>query len=243
MVVLSKAYLQHVESNAIQQAINVNIAPKTYKRYLDNSHAQFTNIDDANSFLTLLNSQDKSIQYTCEYKNAQHQLNFLDVCISTNHSIHKYEFSIHRKDAITNDEINFLIMIFTENEHSYKQYSDIAKNYKYSTNPSCSQKFDTKNLVILPWVPKLGLVLRKELRKAGVKTVFRFGNLLINIICHSKSKLSPNSHPGVYQLSCTCGACYIGEILKKISTRIQEHKNNITKANWETSGVVEPWPT
>ncbi|XP_065658232.1 uncharacterized protein LOC136082738 [Hydra vulgaris] len=254
-----KAYLQHIESNAIQQALNVNIATKSYKRYVDDSHARFTNIDEANSFLTLLNSQDKSIQYTCEYENAQHQLNFLDICISTNHSFHKYEFSIHRKDAITNvlikpkscispniavsifkgflaraykicsehkiqDEINFLIRIFTENGHSYKQYSDIAKNYKYSTNKPSSQKIDTKNLVILPWVPKLSLVLRREFRKVGVKTVFRFGNPLINILCQTKSKLPPNSHPGVYQLNCTCGACYIGETRKKISTRIQEYK-------------------
>ncbi|XP_065673970.1 uncharacterized protein LOC136090921 [Hydra vulgaris] len=269
-----KAYLQHIESNAIQQALNLNIAPKSYKRYVDDSHARFNNIDDANSFLTLLNSQDKSIQYTCEYENAQHQLNFLDICISTNHSLHKYEFSIHRKDAITNvlikpkscispniavsifkgflaraykicsehniqDEINFLIKVFTENGHSYKQYSDIAKNYKYSTNKSSSQKIDTKNLVILPWIPKLSLVLRREFRKVGVKTVFRFGNPLINILCRNKSKLPPNSHPGVYQLNCTCGSCYIGETRKKISTRIQEHKNNVTKANWETSGIVE----
>ncbi|XP_065672100.1 uncharacterized protein LOC136089928 [Hydra vulgaris] len=137
------------------------------------------------------------------------------------------------------DEINFLIKIFTENGHSYKQYSDIAKNYKYSTNKSSSQKIDTKNLVILPWVSKLSLVLRREFRKVGVKTVFRFGNPLINILCRNKSKLPPNSHPGVYQLNCTCGVCYIGKTRKKISTRIQEHKNNVTKANWDTSGIVE----
>ncbi|XP_065664694.1 uncharacterized protein LOC136086328 [Hydra vulgaris] len=245
MVVLSEAYLQHIESNAIQQALNLNIAPKSYKRYVDDSHARFNNIDDANSFLTLLNSPDKSIQYTCEYENAQQQLNFLDICISTNHSLHKYEFSIHRKDAVTyvlikpKSCISPNIAVFTENGHSYKQYSDIAKNYTYNTNKSSSQKIDTKNLVILPWIPKLSLVLRREFRKVGVKTVFRFGNPLINILCRNKSKLPPNSHPGVYQLNCTCGSCYIGETRKKISTRIQEHKNNVTKANWETSGIVE----
>jgi hypothetical protein len=61
MVVMSEAYLQHIEFNAIKQALSINIAPKTYKRYVDDSHARFTNFDDANSFLTILNSQDKSI--------------------------------------------------------------------------------------------------------------------------------------------------------------------------------------
>jgi hypothetical protein len=274
MVIMSEAYLQFIESNAIQQALNFNIAPITYKRYVDDSHARFSTFDNANSFLAILNSQDTSIQYTIECQNSQNQLNFLDISISTNHFLQKYEFSIHRKQAITNvlikphssispnvaisifkgflsraykicseqniqEELLFLINVFSENGHSYKQFSDIAKNYKPFQIKTDNQDIDPKNIIILPWIPKLSLILKREFRKVGIKTVFRFGSSLLNMLCNNKSKLHPHSYPGVYQLDCTCGASYIGETRKKISTRVNEHEKNVTKRNWDASGVVE----
>ncbi|XP_065677402.1 uncharacterized protein LOC136092779 [Hydra vulgaris] len=255
MVVISEAHLQHIEYNAIQQALTINVAPTTFKRYVDDCHAH------------------KAIQYTCEYQNDQDQLNFLDICISTNHITHKYNFSIYRKNAITNvlvkpqsctspyiaigifkgflaraynlctrdnieKEIEFLINIFMENRYSQQQLLDIVKHYKLSQTKN-RQQINTNNTIILSWVPKLSLILRREFRKVGIKTVFRFGRSLSNILCQNKSKLPPNSYPGVYQLECTCGAFYVGETRKKIKTRIAEHQKNVTKANWKVSGIVE----
>ncbi|XP_047143649.1 uncharacterized protein LOC124817506 [Hydra vulgaris] len=234
MVVISEAYLQHIEYNAVQQALTINIAPITFKRYVDDCHARFSNSGNAESFLTLLNSQDKAIQYTCEYQNDQDQLNFLDICISTNHITHKYNFSIYRKNPIT----NVLVKPQSQNGYSQQQLLDIVKHYKPSQTKS-RQQFNTFNIKILPWVPKLSLILRRAFRKVGIKTVFRFGRSLSNILCQNKSKIPPNSYPGVYQLECTCGAFNVGETRKKIKTRIAEHQKNVTKANWKASGIVE----
>ena len=66
--------------------------------------------------------------------------------------------------------------------------------------------------VKLPWVPKLQPKLRKEFKKFGIKTIFTLGHNLKNLICRNKSKLLPNSFPGVYQLDCTCNALYIGKL-------------------------------
>ena len=41
MVVLSQSYLQNLEKNAIDLALSFDIAPKTFCRYVDDSHAQF----------------------------------------------------------------------------------------------------------------------------------------------------------------------------------------------------------
>ena len=76
-------------------------------------------------------------------------------------------------------------------------------------------KIKNDNIVKLPWVPKLQPKLRKEFKKFGTKTIFTSGRNLKNLICKNKSKLLPNSFPGVYQLNCTCSALYIGEIKKK----------------------------
>ena len=42
MVVLSDGYLQRIEHISITQALNINLAPKAFKRFLDDSHAIIT---------------------------------------------------------------------------------------------------------------------------------------------------------------------------------------------------------
>ena len=49
---------------------------------------------------------------------------------------------------------------------------------------------------------------------------------LKNILCNNKSKLLPNSYPGVYELSCDCGGEYIGETKKRMLTRSIEHQED-----------------
>ena len=72
---------------------------------MDDSHARFVDADHAEEFLCVLNSQDDKIQYTIEKENHEGVLAFLDISIRNNKS-GRYEFSIHRKDAITNLQIH-----------------------------------------------------------------------------------------------------------------------------------------
>ena len=104
MVVLSESYLQHLEHKAMVEALTMQIQPKTFKRYVDDSHARFTSKHHANIFQEILNKQDPAIQYTIEYENENKSLNFLDINI-TNTINNKYEFKVHRKKAITNIHI------------------------------------------------------------------------------------------------------------------------------------------
>ena len=39
MVVLSESYLQNLEENAIELALSLDISSKTFRRYVDDSHA------------------------------------------------------------------------------------------------------------------------------------------------------------------------------------------------------------
>ena len=101
MVVLSECYLQRTEHISIIQALNLNLAPKTFKRFVDDSHARFNNREQSLQFLDILNSQDPSIQYTIEFENENKQLNFLDITI-TNTGNNSYDFEIFRKTSTTN---------------------------------------------------------------------------------------------------------------------------------------------
>ena len=104
MVVISEAFLQRLEDKAIQEALATNLAPLTHKRYVDNSHARFETLHQSHSFLNILNKQNRAIQCTMEKEDHSQKLNFLDVTI-INTGTGKYEFKIHRKNAITNVQI------------------------------------------------------------------------------------------------------------------------------------------
>ena len=54
--------------------------------------------------MNILNAQDEKIQFTVEFENEHKELNFLDVCIKNNLK-GKYEFKVHRKNAITKVQI------------------------------------------------------------------------------------------------------------------------------------------
>ena len=41
MVVLSESYVQNLEHKAIAEALTLNLAPKAYRRYVDDTHARF----------------------------------------------------------------------------------------------------------------------------------------------------------------------------------------------------------
>ena len=94
-------------------------------------------------------------------------------------------------------------------------------------------------IVKLPWVPKLGPKLRREFKKFDIETIFTSGRNLKNLICRNKSKLLPNSFPGVYQLDCTCNALYIGETKKKVITRTIEHQQDSFNGKQESSDATK----
>ena len=100
-------------------------------------------------------------------------------------------------------EIDFLINVFAENGHSITVLEKVTKKYMNNiTSKKEKVNIETiKNdkIVKLPWVPKLGPKLRKEFKNFGIKTVFTSGRNLKNLICRNKSRLLPNSFPGVYQ--------------------------------------------
>ena len=105
--------MQNLEKNAIELALGVDIAPKTFRRDVDDSHARFGSRNNANEFLNVLNSQDPQIHNTIEYQNEHKELNFLDETIKNNLN-QSYDFAVYRKPAITNVPI--------------KPYSNICPN-------------------------------------------------------------------------------------------------------------------
>ena len=144
MVVMSEAFLQHLEKNAIHEALHHNppIELRSFYRYVDDSHSRFPDFNNAEMFKVILNKQDKNIQYTMEREDENKSLNFLEVK-TINNQRGKYDFDIYRKNAITN------IQIKPTSSHDPKVLEGIFKGFVHRALTLCSEKFIEPELKFL----------------------------------------------------------------------------------------------
>ena len=59
----------------------LNLAPKSYREYVDDTHGRFISKEKSRDFQNILNKQNKHIQITIEDENEEICLNFLDIKI------------------------------------------------------------------------------------------------------------------------------------------------------------------
>ena len=177
-----------------------------------------------------------------EKEGQSQKLNFLDVTI-INTGAGKYEFKIHRKNAITNVQIKphsffnpSLIRGIFKGFVSSLYLNSIINENKHQT-PNTENK--DSNIVKLLRIQIIGPKIRKELQKTGCKVIFTSATKLKNILCNNKSKLLSNSYSGVYELSCDCGGKYIGETKKRVLIRSIEHQEDSMTGKWEASSATE----
>ena len=157
MVVVAEGYLQFLESKAIQIAINTNVAPKTYLRYVDDSHARFADENQIEEFREILNSQDPKIQYTVEHEE-NGSLPFLDVNVINNGG-GAYEFQVYRKDAITN------LMIKPNSSVEPNMYKGVFKGFLARAVRICSAQYLQQEVDLLVEIFKENGYEEKELRR------------------------------------------------------------------------------
>ena len=115
------------------EAWSYKIAPKTFRRFVDDNHARFQERSHANKFLEILNKQHPGIKYTAESED--HELNVLDINITSNTTNKKYEFQVHRKDAITNIHIKPKSCLYPSITKS------VFKGFLHGAHTICSEKY------------------------------------------------------------------------------------------------------
>ena len=84
MVVLLECYLKKIKCKAKMEALNYKIAPKTCRRFVDDSYVRFLESSHANKLLDILNKKDPAITNTVEFQDYKHSLDFLDINIINN---------------------------------------------------------------------------------------------------------------------------------------------------------------
>ena len=141
MVVIAEGYLQHIESNALRNAITNGCGPLSYLRYVDDSHARFEIETQVDEFLLELNQQDPRIQYTVD-REENGCLPFLDVRVINNRQ-GKYEFDVYRKDAITN------VQLKPHSSINPRIFNSVFKGFLVRANRICSEKYLEQELNFL----------------------------------------------------------------------------------------------
>ena len=136
MVVLAESFLQTLENKSLRiaRSLKVPVAPKTHKRYVDDTHNRFNTIDESDKFLKILNRQEPRIKFEAEYENEQKELNYLDTTIINTKEGH-YGFKLYRKDAITN------IQIKPKSCHDEKIKLGVFKGYIVRAKAICSAEY------------------------------------------------------------------------------------------------------
>ena len=82
--------------------------------------------------------------------------------------------------------------------------------------------------------------MRRACKKAGVQLVARSGTKLKDLLCApNKTHHNKENKPGIYKLSCPWSedAVYIGQTIRPISTRVNEHRKAVEKGKWAHSGI------
>ena len=84
--------------------------------------------------------------------------------------------------------------------------------------------------------------MRRACKKAAVQLVTRSGTKLKDLLCApNKTHHNKENKPGIYKLSCLCSedAVYVGQTIRPISTRVNEHCKAAEKGKWAHSGISQ----
>ena len=160
------------------EALNYKIAPKTFRRFVDDSHVRFQERSHVNKFLEILNKQDPAIKCTVEFGDLKHSLNFLDIkspaILLAKNANSKHIERTQSQTYLLNqthvysekyikEEIQFLVDMFVENEHKKTFLESLIKDYNSKKKSNDSPNYINSKKT--PWVPKMDQKSGKNLKR------------------------------------------------------------------------------
>ena len=95
-------------------------------------------------------------------------------------------------------------------------------------------------LVMLPYAEWGSEDVRQICRKFGIKFVFRSGQFLRSMVNKVKGPLMIEKQAKmVYHIPCSCGKAFIGEMVRRLETRVKEHRDACQKEALKKSVLAE----
>ena len=148
-----------------------------------------------------------------------------------------------RSEEYLSEEINFLKDVFIENGYNNNDIETIINSYvppKERHTDSNEQPIDAPfSTVSLPWIPGISQKLKKAFKQSNIKTTFKSGPNLRDILCkRNKSTIPKFSAPGIYMVPCSCNKKYVGETGANIKTRINQHQKAVFECRLNDSALA-----
>ncbi|XP_058045388.1 P2Y purinoceptor 1 isoform X3 [Ahaetulla prasina] len=259
--VIANLYMEHFETQALEKSDH---KPKLWLRYVDDTFIIWPHgKEKLDNFLTHLNSLHPKIQFTMETE-VNNQLPFLDVLVyrkpngSLGHTIYqkkthtnRYLHALsHHHPAQINSVVKTLISrtkrLADEQHLKTKLYtltnvltSNGFKKLIQKEPPTKIQDREQENgTALLPYIKGITDRISKILHKHNIKTAFCTNQKISTILRNLKDKTELENQ-GVYEIPCTaCPTTYIGQTNRRISARIEKHKNSVKKEE-PTSSLVQ----
>ena len=100
-----------------------------------------------------------------------------------------------------------------------------------------SQERTPKTTITIPYVAGVSNAIRRICRGFDVRMAFKAGRTLRSLMTNVKDPLPVEKQSiVVYQIPCSCGQV---ETIRRLETRLKEHKDACSKGQTEKSAVVE----
>ena len=221
-------------------ALNQNTVANIFQEILNKQDPaiqyiiEHENENESSNFLyiNITNTSNNKYEFKVHYKKAITNIHIKATsCIDPNIIKSVFKGFLHRAHSIYSEKYikedeKFLIDVFVENGHNKQLVRNLVIKYSNKENNKNNQESNTENrdyksLKKLPWFPNIIPKIKREFKKIGKDVVFKSGKNLQQILCQkNKTKLLPNSQPGVYQLDCSCNGNYNGESKKEGSYKM-----------------------
>ena len=148
--------------------------------------------------------------------------------------------NITQRDVSLKEEESHLMKTFIRN--GYPRAFVCSAAAPQTPRESSDDDDDTEKppIAFLPYVAGVSERIRKVCRDFNIRTVFRSGPTLRNLLTKVKDPLPIDKQSNVvYEVLCTCGKVYISETQCRLGTRIKEHKDACVKNLTDKSAIAE----
>ena len=137
-------------------------------------------------------------------------------------------------------EIEHLNKVFYNNGYPNKFVADSARPLARIQQDGSQSEDKGRHTVVIPYSRGLSEDVRRICRRYDIRVAFRSGRSLRSTLARVKDRLPTGLSSGVvYQVPCSCGKVYIGETIRRLETRIKEHKDACRKGETNKSAIAE----
>ena len=103
-----------------------------------------------------------------------------------------------------------------------------------------NEERENTQFLLIPYVSGLSEDICRICREYNIRVSFKYSHTVRDCLTRVKDSLPTCMRSGtVYKVPCTCGKYYIGESIRRLETRLAEHKEACFKGDTHKSAIAD----